>query len=129
MSENKKIVACYARVGRNSMEQKGHLKEGEALLSQVGRCSSFIAQKKEWQAGPIYMDIASTGDLERSGYQQMLKDAWSGKFHVLVVTDFDRLTRNLSEGMRMVRAFTKGLGIQISLLGREGRRANAKRSN
>ncbi len=118
MSKSKMIVACYARVGRNSMEQSGHFKEGEALLSQIERCSSFIAEKKEWQAGPIYMDIASTGDLERSGYQQMLKDAWSGKFHVLVVTDFDRLTRNLSEGMHMVRAFTRGLGIKISFVAR-----------
>ena len=124
MSENKKIVACYARVGRNSMEQSGRFKEGEALLSQIDRCGSFIAQKKEWQAGPIYMDIASTGDLERSGYQQMLKDAWSGKFHALVVTDFDRLTRNLSEGIRMVRTFTKGLGIKISLVARSRGKKN-----
>ncbi len=124
MSENKRIVACYARVGRNSIEQSGHFKEGEALLNQIEKCSSFIAQNRTWQAGPIYMDIASTGDLERSGYQQMLKDAWSGKFHVLVVTDFDRLTRNLSEGMRMVRAFTKGLGIKISFVARSQRKKN-----
>lgn len=102
-----KIASPYLRVSTEDQRREGH-----SLEFQLEDCYRIIEQNPTWIRGPIYQDVESGFEIERPGYQQMLRDAQAGKFQVLVVWKLDRFTRNTLEGLKAVE-FLVSLGIEI----------------
>jgi DNA invertase Pin-like site-specific DNA recombinase len=84
-------VRCYYRY--SSDEQS----DGWSIEAQDKACRSFIALRPDWElAGSPYIDEAWSGKtVNRPAFQQMLVDARSGQFDVLVCHKLDRFSRNL----------------------------------
>jgi len=109
MIENiiEKIASYYLRVSTEDQKKEGHSLEVQFLDCDKRR------EKEGLQKGRVYQDVESGYIDTREQYQQMLRDAKAGKFHVLIVWRLDRLTRNTLEGLRVVNQLVEVYGIQI----------------
>ena len=84
-------VRCYYRY--SSDEQS----DGWSIEAQDKACRTFIAARPDWQlTGQPYIDEAWSGKtVNRPAFQQMMQDARSGQFDVLVCHKLDRFSRSL----------------------------------
>jgi DNA invertase Pin-like site-specific DNA recombinase len=84
-------VRCYYRY--SSDEQS----DGWSIEAQDKACRAFIASRPDWQhIGQPYIDEAWSGKtVNRPAFQQMLQDARSGQFDVIVCHKLDRFSRSL----------------------------------
>lgn len=105
-----KKAAIYARVNQNCGEH--------GLEYQRVSCQKTIGQRG-WKQRGVYLDVASGNDSGRPGSRQLLSDARTGRFKALVITGFDRLTRNSSTGVKIIKALKK-LGIEIVFTASKG---------
>ena len=53
-----------------------------------------VLLKNGWDLVSVYQDIGSGLRVDHTGLQQMLDDALQGLFDVVVVTNFNRITRS-----------------------------------
>src|SRR6187401_237845 len=84
-------VRCYYRY--SSDEQT----DGWSIEAQDKACRAFVAARPDWtiNASP-YVDEAWSGKtVHRPAFQQMLADAKSGQFDILVCHKLDRFSRSL----------------------------------
>lgn len=96
--EEKKISAIYARVSTTYQE------EGNSLEKQKERCIQE-AKEKGYEVSQIYTDVESGGKDDRTGFLQMLKDMKEHKFHVLIVTEFSRISRKTRTLLELLEDF------------------------
>ncbi|MCS6846528.1 MAG: recombinase family protein [Anaerolineae bacterium] len=84
-------VRCYYRY--SSDEQS----DSWSIEAQDKACRAFIAAHPDWMiSGQPYIDEAYSGKtVNRPAFQQMLSDARSGQFDVLVCHKLDRFSRSL----------------------------------
>ncbi|QGQ95900.1 recombinase family protein [Paenibacillus psychroresistens] len=79
-------AALYARTG--SLEHE--------TQNQLQQCREY-AHSKGWQVVNIYEDKGiSAHELDRIGMKQMLVDAESHKFDLIIISSYDRLFRSQS---------------------------------
>lgn len=104
----KKITNFYLRVSTDDQAR-----EGNSLENQEVAGDRIVSRREDLIKGIVYRDVESGYEIERPGYQQMLRDAKAGKFQVLVIWRLDRLTRNTMEGLRAVEFLVEKLGIEI----------------
>ncbi|MGL4652481.1 recombinase family protein [Cetobacterium sp.] len=93
-----KIAAIYIRVSTTYQE------EGNSLEKQKERCLQE-AKEKGYEISEIYTDVESGSKDDRSGFLQMLTDMKLHKFHVLIVTEFSRISRKTRTLLEFLEQF------------------------
>lgn len=92
-------VWAYVRVSTKKQVRK-HAKEFGSLDKQNEGIKSFVKwrEREGWTLEYTEPDPAESGDtLDRAGLQNVLKAAREGKFDVLVVYNYDRLSREWAQ--------------------------------
>ncbi len=109
-NENSKIrkVAVYARV---STEHEAQL---SALENQKDWYKPFLAQHPEWQIIRMYVDkgITGTSANKRPQFQQMIKDAESGEFDLILMREVSRFAKNTVDTLQYTRQL-KVKGVEV----------------
>ena len=109
-NENSKTrkVAVYARV---STEHEAQL---SALENQKDWYKPFLAQHPEWQIVRMYVDegITGTSANKRPQFQQMIKDAESGEFDLILTREVSRFARNTVDTLQYTRQL-KVKGVEV----------------
>ena len=103
--------AIYARYSCNKQNET-------SLDDQIRRCRGLAARYGcVVEDELIYTDAAVSGtdkgDARRMGYQRMRIDWAAGKFHVLVVDEFSRLTRDGVEQASLVKLLERNRQIRL----------------
>lgn len=95
-------AAIYTRVST-----PGQVQNGESLEMQKEELLEYVKNKK-WELYKIYEDGGfSGGTTKRPAFQEMLRDAESKKFDVIVVYKIDRLSRTVLDFHKTMEIFKK----------------------
>lgn len=99
MIMNKRKVAGYARVSTDSKEQLTSYK------AQVDYYTRYIQSHAEWQFVKVYTDegISATNTKHRDGFNDMIKDALSGKIDLIITKSVSRFARNTVDSLTTIR--------------------------
>lgn len=85
--------------------------KGESIGNQVELCREHIrAQYGDTAAdnAAVFEDEGfSGGNLNRPGYQRMMKAAYAGKFRAIVVYRLDRISRNISDFSALIEELSR----------------------
>lgn len=82
---------------RLSSEDKDKM-ESNSIVNQRSLINYYLEDKKDINIYKNYVDDGFTGtDTNRPGFQEMLKDIYSGKINGVIVKDLSRLGRNYIE--------------------------------
>jgi site-specific DNA recombinase len=74
-----------------------------SVLDRQTKAAKAILLKNGWELISIYQDVGSGLRVDHPGLQQMIDDAHQGLFDVVVVSDFSRVTRSVTEFQSIVR--------------------------
>src|SRR5262245_29226744 len=86
-------VAIYARYSSD--------KQSETSIADQVRLCRARAQREGWNVVEVYSDAAMSGtSKDRPAYLQMVSDALSGQFNLVLAEAMDRLARSLEETAR-----------------------------
>lgn len=101
-------VAFYTRISLDEDKQK------YSLEAQKDRLAAFCKGQfgDEWILSHVYRDCASGTTLDRPELQQMLADAQTGQFDLLVAFRVDRLSRRVAELSHLAQEL-KGYGVDL----------------
>ena len=104
-------VAVYARVSTK------HEAQLLAFENQVEWYNRVFAVHPEWKMVHMYTDegLSATSTKRRKGFNQMIADAYDGKFDMIVTREVSRFTRNILDGIGFVRNLREE-GIYINFL-------------
>ena len=86
----KRRVAGYARVSTDSDEQF------TSYEAQIDYYTQYIQRNSEWAFVKVYTDegISGTSTKNRTGFNEMIDDAMSGKIDLIVTKSVSRFARN-----------------------------------
>jgi DNA invertase Pin-like site-specific DNA recombinase len=98
-NNSKKRVAAYARVSTDFDEQQ------TSFDAQLDYYSKYIKSKPEWEFVKVYTDegISGTDIKKRNGFNNMIKDALSGKIDLIITKSVSRFARNTVDTLTAVR--------------------------
>ncbi len=102
----KKRCAIYTRKSTSA----GLEQEFNSLDAQREACEAYIRSQAQqgWEKAGCYEDGGFTGaNIERPGFQRLLKDADEGKIDVVVVYKVDRLSRSLLDFAQVMNHFNQ----------------------
>lgn len=101
-------VAAYARVSTDSDEQ---LTSYEA---QVDYYTKYIKERADWDFVSVYTDegISATQTKHRTGFNEMIADALTGKIDLIVTKSVSRFARNTVDSLTAVRQL-KEKGVEV----------------
>lgn len=104
----KKRAACYCRVSTKKEEQLRSLEMQKQFFTE------YCRNNNEYELYRIYADEGISGKSikNRKAFDQMIKDAKTGCFDVILVKDFSRFARNTVDLLTVVRML-KGIGIEV----------------
>lgn len=104
----KKRVAAYARVSTEQDEQQN------SYEAQIEYYSGYIKSKPEWEFVRIYSDegISGTSYKNRDGFNEMIKDAMSGKIDLILTKSISRFSRNTVDSLSITRQL-KSAGVEV----------------
>ena len=104
----KRRVAGYARVSTDSDEQFTSYK------AQVDYYTRYIKQNPEWEFVKVYTDegISGTNTKKRTGFNEMIADATSGKIDLIVTKSVSRFARNTVDSLVTIRKL-KEKGVEV----------------
>lgn len=104
----KRRVAGYARVSTDSKEQK------TSYEAQIDYYTNYIQSKPEWRFVKVYTDegITAVNTKRRDGFNQMIKDALSGKIDLIITKSVSRFARNTVDSIMTVRKL-KEKGVEV----------------
>ncbi len=89
-------AAIYARYSSDGQREA-------SIEDQARNCEGY-AKRQDWKIVARYADKAISGSVtDRPQYQQMLRDAKTKKFDILLVDDLSRLSRDQVETMQACR--------------------------
>ena len=81
--------------------------EGFSLDAQLERIQTY-AKSQDYNLGKIYKDDGySAKDLNRPGIKQLLKDIEDSSYKIVLVYKLDRLTRRLSDLIKILQHLNK----------------------
>lgn len=98
--QNKKLkVACYVRVSTAKDEQKN------SFAAQIDFYTKKIKMNREWEFAGEYHDngISGTSKENRSGFNQLIEDALSGKIDLILTKSISRFARNTVDNIQTIR--------------------------
>lgn len=105
---NVKIVVAYCRVSTDKMDQ------ANSLESQQRYFNEYIRRNPMWKLYEIYVDdgISGTNTKKRAAFNQMINDAKSGKFDLIITKEISRFARNILDSIGYTRELKKfGVGV------------------
>lgn len=103
-------VAIYCRVSTDEQADRG-----TSLTDQSERCRRYC-QDQGWDISNTYIDDGVSGaTTERPALQELLRAAAESAFSTVVVTDPDRFSRDLVDGLTLERDLAR-LGIAVVYL-------------
>lgn len=108
-SLNDKIrICCYARVSTF------HEKQVNALDNQLQWYDSILKDHPNWEKVGVYVDKGITGTkaTKRNGFMQMIEDASSGKFDLIITREVSRFARNTVDSLNYTRYLAK-MGVEV----------------
>lgn len=102
-------VAAYCRASTRHEEQQ------RSLDAQIDYYTSYIQNHPNWTLVAVYSDTASgTRTLQRSGYQQLMRDCTNKKVDLILVKSLSRFGRDSLETIRQIRRLKKmNIGVYI----------------
>jgi DNA invertase Pin-like site-specific DNA recombinase len=104
-SAHKVRCAIYTR----KSSEEGLDQDFNSLDAQREACEAYIVSQRGegWEALPSHYDDGgfSGGGMERPALKQLLSDVGAGQIDAIVVYKIDRLTRSLSDFVKMVEIF------------------------
>ena len=104
-----KKVAIYCRVSTQEQAEEGYsLEEQQRLIREY-------CQQKNYEVAMVYEDAGISGkDIRhRPAMQQLLEDASKKKFHLVMSWKINRISRKLSDAIKIVETLEKyGIGYQ-----------------
>ena len=105
----KKRVAAYARVSVDKDASE------HSLENQMEVYREYISSRPEWEFQGVYSDDAFTGtNTSRPGFQEMLKDSYSGKVDIILTKSISRFARNTVDLLNTVRDLrARGISIRF----------------
>ena len=106
--QNKRKVVIYARV---STEHEAQL---SAFENQKDWYTPIVQQHPEWQIVKLYADegITGTSATKRPQFMQMIKDAESGDFDLIITREVSRFARNTVDTLQYTRQL-KSKGVEV----------------
>lgn len=103
-------AAIYCRVSTDEQAERG-----TSLTDQQARCAAFCAAEN-WPVAEVFIDDGVSGaTTERPDLGRLIAAAGRGLFDRVVVTDPDRLSRDLVDGLVIERDLTH-LGVEVVYL-------------
>ena len=104
----KRRVAGYARVSTDSDEQF------TSYEAQIDYYTQYIRCNPEWEFVKVYADegISGTSTKHRTGFNEMIGDAMSGKIDLIVTKSVSRFARNTVDGLVTIRKL-KEKGVEV----------------
>lgn len=109
---NKLRVAAYARVSTDSDEQ------ANSLISQKSYFTEYIINHNDWELCEVYFDdgISGTQTKKRVGFNQMIQDALSGEFDLILTKEVCRFARNTVDTLSYTRKLKDaGVGVIFTI--------------
>lgn len=109
---NKLRVAAYARVSTDKEEQVN------SLASQKSYFANYISSQRNMELCEVYYDegISGTQTSKRTGFNQMIKDALSGKFNLILTKEVSRFARNTVDTLSYTRKLKEvGVGVIFTI--------------
>ena len=106
--DQKLHVAAYCRVSTEKDDQVN------SLLNQQRYFTEFISSHEDWVFYRVYFDegISGTSVNKREGFHQMITDAESGKFSLILTKEVSRFARNTVDTLSYTRKL-KQLGVGV----------------
>lgn len=112
VSDNKvKRVAAYCRVSTDKTDQANSLESQQEFFNE------YINKQNLWELYAVYVDdgISGTNTKKRIAFNQMIEDAKSGKFDLIITKEISRFARNILDSIGYTREL-KALGIGVIFL-------------
>ncbi|MEJ8555318.1 recombinase family protein [Tepidibacter sp. Z1-5] len=82
--------------------------KGESIKNQIERCKDYARHNYDVENISIYEDEGfSGGNMDRPKFKQMIKDAKSKKFDILICYKLDRISRNISNFSDLIELLEK----------------------
>ena len=108
VTTQKRRVAGYARVSTDSDEQF------TSYEAQVDYFTQYIRRNPEWEFVKVYADegISGTSTKNRTGFNEMIDDAMSGKIDLIVTKSVSRFARNTVDSLVTIRKL-KEKGVEV----------------
>lgn len=106
-----KRVAAYCRVSTDKTDQANSLESQQQFFNE------YIKQNHLWELYDIYVDdgISGTNTKKRVAFNQMIEDAKSSKFDLIITKEISRFARNILDSIGYTREL-KALGIGVIFL-------------
>lgn len=106
-----KRVAAYCRVSTDKTDQANSLESQQQFFNE------YIRRNHLWELYDIYVDdgISGTNTKKRAAFNQMIEDAKSGKFDLIITKEISRFARNILDSISYTREL-KALGIGVIFL-------------
>ena len=101
-------VTFYARVSSEKDEQLN------SLDNQIAYYTNLIKENKNWEYISGYIDEGLSGisTAKRDNFHNMIKDAKSGKFDLIITKEISRFARNTLDSIKYTRdLLTNGVGV------------------
>lgn len=101
-------VASYCRVSTDKEDQANSFEAQQRYFRE------YIEQRSDWKLGGIYADegITGTSTKKRVQFNRMMRDAYKGKFNLIITKDISRFSRNILDTITFTREL-KALGIGV----------------
>ena len=109
--QRRRRVAIYARV---STEHEAQL---SALGNQLDWYKPILATNPDWELVRVYVDegITGTSAQKRPQFMQMIRDAESGEFDLIITREVSRFARNTVDTLQFTRDL-KANGVEVFFL-------------
>lgn len=106
-----KRVAAYCRVSTDKTDQANSLESQQQFFNE------YIKRNPVWELYDIYVDdgISGTNTKKRAAFNQMIEDAKSGKFDLIITKEISRFARNILDSIGYTREL-KALGVGVIFL-------------
>lgn len=104
-------VAGYCRVSTDREDQVN------SFASQQVFFRDYIERQPDWQLHDIYADegITGTSTKKRTQFNRMVRDAYEGKFSLIITKEVSRFSRNILDTIAYTREL-KSIGVGVLFL-------------
>ncbi|MDE6863073.1 MAG: recombinase family protein [Eubacterium sp.] len=111
LDDKVKRVAAYCRVSTDKTDQANSLESQQQFFNE------YIRRNHLWEFYDIYVDdgISGTNTKKRVAFNQMIEDAKSGKFDLIITKEISRFARNILDSIGYTREL-KALGVGVIFL-------------
>ena len=110
-NKNKSTPVRTVYYGRVSTQHEAQV---NAFENQIDFYSDILKRNKNWELVGNYYDKGVTGTiaLKRPGFLKMIKDAYEGKFDLIITREVSRFARNTVDSLSYTRKL-KAIGVEV----------------